>query len=569
MKAGIQPQALGDPDPRALQAAVPMRDGVELATDVYLPDGPDSVTSHPTILVRLPYDKNDRFCFMADVAVRLMEHGYAVVVQDVRGKARSQGETVAFIHEVDDGYDTLEWITQQPWSNGDVGSFGDSYYGFTQWAMIASGHPALKAAVPRMTTTEIAEDWMYQRGVFNLGTMGEWALHAWVDNLLNVPSIDWNTRPLSALIEEHTGGRSSASYSRWIAEPADSPYWVKDVYAGHEVVRGRIPTLHVGGFFDVFSRGQLSDFAASLTGPTGTDQYLNMGATDHFDDIVTPSGKSPDHIADDSVLPAFLDRYLEPALEFFDRYLKGSSRTIPRVRWEAAHGDWHEGDTWPPQGTSPLVLHLAPSGHVATDPRGGALALQAPNLSAELRWTHEPSSPVPSLVADPWRPLLDLPDERPVDSRADVLTFTSGEWPDGLLLAGPVTVRLTITADAPSTHVVARLCDVRPDGRSSLIVEGVVRVEAPDSGADAAIDLGDTGYLVRSGHRLRLQVSASSFPRWPVHPGTDEDPLHARSGRHVDHMLHLGKNHEGTVTLTVLPAHGQPAPSRDAVGSDQ
>lgn len=546
-----------------------MRDGVELATDVYLPEGPESVGPYPTILVRLPYDKNDRFCFMADVATRLMEHDYAVVVQDVRGKARSQGETVAFIHEVDDGYDTLEWIAGQPWSNGDVGSFGDSYYGFTQWAMIASGHPALKAAVPRMTTTEIAEDWMYQCGVFNLGTMGEWALHAWVDNLLNVPSIDWSTRPLSALIEAHADGRASASYSRWITEAEDSTYWIEDVYAGHEVVRGRIPTLHVGGFFDVFSRGQLADFAASLGGPSGDDQFLNMGATDHFDDIVTASGRSPDHINDDSVLPDFLDRYLDPALEFFDLYLKGSRRSIPRVRWEAAHAGWHESDTWPPQGTGPLVLHLAPSRHVASDPRGGTLATQAPTLSTDVRWTHDPSAPVPSLIADPWRPLLDLPDERPVDSRADVVTFTSGVWPDGLLLAGPVTVRLVITADAPSTHVVARLCDVRPDGRSSLIVEGVTCVEAPASGVDVVVDLGDTGYLVRPGHRLRLQVSASSFPRWPVHPGTDEDPLNALSGREVDHMLHLGKNHASTVTVTVLPAHGQPAASRDVVGSDQ
>lgn len=569
MKAGIHPQQLGDPDPRAMQMAVPMRDGVELATDVYLPADPGAGVAYPTILVRLPYDKNDRFCFMSDVADRFMPHGYAVVVQDVRGKARSQGETVAFVHEVEDGYDTLEWIVQQPWSNGDVGCFGDSYYGFTQWAMIASGHPALKAAVPRMTTTEIGSDWMYQRGVFNLGTMGEWALHAWVDNLLNVPSIDWSVRPLSGLIEAHTGDRSSASYSRWIKESADSPFWTQDVYAGHDVTPGRIPTLHVGGFFDVFSRGQLADFAAALDGPRGDDQFLNMGATDHFDDIVTPNGKSPDHIADDSVLPDFLDRYMGPALEFFDRYLKGGGGAIPRVRWEAANGEWHESATWPPTDASSLVLHLAPSGNVPADPRGGGLSAQPPGMSAEVLWTHDPSSPVPSLIADPWRPLLDLPDERSVDSRADVLTFTSGEWTDGLLLAGPVTVKVTITADAPSTHAVARLCDVRPDGRSTLIVEGVALVEAPESGTEVEVDLGDTGYLLRPGHRLRLQISASSFPRWPVHPGTGEDPLNATSGRHVDHVLHLGKNHEGTVTVTVLPAQSGPAHTRDALGSVQ
>jgi len=568
MQAGIHPHPLGEPDPRALQVSVPMRDGVELATDVYLPQGwsANDPEGLPAILVRLPYDKNDRYCFMSEVATRLMPLGYAVVVQDVRGKARSQGSAIAFVHEVDDGYDTLEWIVQQPWCNGLVGSFGDSYYGFTQWAMIASGHPALKAAVPRMTTTDIANDWMYQRGVFNLGTMGEWALHAWVDNYLNQPVIDWSVRPLSALIEAHAEGRSSASYSRWIAEPADSSYWTTDVYAGRKVVPGAVPTLHVGGFFDVFSRGQLADFAASLSGPAGADQYLNMGATDHFDDVLMESGKSPDHIADDAVLDGFLDRYLDPAIEFFDRYLRGADRDIPRVRWQAGHGTWHESRTWPPREARVMALHLAASTYEMTDPRGGTLATRPPAMPSETHWTHDPTTPVPSLIADPWRPLLDLPDERPVDARPDVLTFTSAEWADGLLLAGPVIVKATISADAVSTHLVARLCDVRPDGRSNLIVEGISLVDTSHGPADADVDLGDTGYALRPGHRLRLQVCASSFPRWPVHPGTDEDPLTATSGRKVEHVLHLGNGHVGTVTVTVLHEHGDQFDQRNTQG---
>ncbi len=147
------PVPFGEIDERADQVMVAMRDGVRLATDVYLPTGARGPM--PAVLVRLPYDKSGHFSFMPQVAPFFTERGYACVVQDVRGKARSEGETFAFTHEVADGGDTLEWISQRPWSDGAIGMFGDSYYGFTQWAAIASGHPALRAIVPRMTSTEI------------------------------------------------------------------------------------------------------------------------------------------------------------------------------------------------------------------------------------------------------------------------------------------------------------------------------------------------------------------------------------------------------------------------------
>src|SRR3954451_21433864 len=132
-------------DPRARQHMAPMRDGVELATDVYLPEGQGA---WPAVLVRLPYDKNGRYCWMPFISRHFTGRGYAFLPQDVRGKFRSGGEVNAFVHEVGDGYDTIQWITEQPWSNGDVGMWGDSYYGFTQWAGGAPGPPGAEAVVP-------------------------------------------------------------------------------------------------------------------------------------------------------------------------------------------------------------------------------------------------------------------------------------------------------------------------------------------------------------------------------------------------------------------------------------
>ncbi len=553
MPGAVTPHEFGPLDPRAEQVFVPMRDGVRLATDIYLPDG---AGPFPAVLIRLPYDKSGQFSFMSHISERLTSRGLAVVVQDVRGKVRSEGETLAFVNEVNDGWDTVTWLIEQPWSNGDVGTFGDSYYGFTQWALAASRHPALKAMVPRMTSTEIGTDWMYQDGVFNLGTMGEWALHTWIDNLLNDIEIDWSGRPFSDFIKQNSGGQPSASWDAWVYEGPGSAYWSRGILGDSPVPFGAVPTLHVGGWFDVFSRGQLRDFERSLKGPVADQQFLMMGALDHFDDWLTEDGRTPDYLKEQDLLPVFLDSYLEPAAEFLSHVLLGMEADIPKVRWELANHGWRTSTSWPPPGARTFELHLGNASAALRGPHGGALQADPQVQDVCVEWIHDPQDPVPHLIEDPWRPLLSLPDERPVHARPDVATFTSDEQRQTLDLAGPVTFTGVVAADAPSTHLIARLCDVYPDGRTHLIVEGACLVENPVSSTRVQVDLGDTGYRVRVGHRLRLQLSASAFPRWPIHPGTDENPLTAVATRQVTHQLLVGGIHGNRLTLTILPSGG-------------
>lgn len=553
MPGAVTPHAFGSVDPRAHQFHVAMRDGVRLATDVYVPPGEGPF---PTVLIRLPYDKSGEFSFMAQIAERLTPMGLAVVVQDVRGKVRSEGETLAFVNEVSDGFDTLNWVTDQPWSNGDVGTFGDSYYGFTQWAIAASGHPALKAMVPRMTSTEIGTDWMYLDGVFNLGTMAEWALHTWIDNSLNDIEIDWSGRPFADFIKLNSGGLPSASWDAWMQCGPDDRYWSDEIFSGGKIPFGSVPTLHVGGWFDVFSRGQLRDFFRSLDGPHGAHQYLVMGATDHFDDSLTAEGRTRDYLKDRDHLVAFLDGYLSPAAEFLAQVLLGQSARIPRVRWELANGGWHESESWPPPGVVTYELHCANGAAALKGPQGGTLREQPDQQEIAVTWVHDPQDPVPHLIEDPWRPLLRLPDERPVHARPDVLTFTGEERHEPLDLAGPVTFTGVLGADAQSAHLIARLCDVYPDGRTHMIVEGAVLIENPSTPSDVRVDLGDTGYRLRPGHRLRLQLSASAFPRWAIHPGTDENPLTAVATQPITYLLFMGDTRQNVLTLTVLPDGG-------------
>ena len=185
----------GAVDPRAEQHMVPMRDGVSLAIDLYLPE---AAAPCAAVLVRLPYDKNGRYCWMPQIARHFTDRGYVFLVQDVRGKFRSGGEVNAFVHELDDGYDTLEWVTRQPWSNGAVGMWGDSYYGFTQWTAVASGHPALRAIVPRVTVADLFE-WL--NGVTPLYG-AHYLAQYWSDGLSHHWTPDWTRRPLCELFDD-------------------------------------------------------------------------------------------------------------------------------------------------------------------------------------------------------------------------------------------------------------------------------------------------------------------------------------------------------------------------------
>jgi len=233
-------------DPRAEQSMAPMRDGVRLATDVYLPDRPGRA---PAVLVRLPYDKCGRYTFMPQLAPWFNDRGYVFVAQDVRGKFRSEGETLPFVHEIEDGFDTLEWITSQPWSNGVVGMWGDSYFGFTQWAAVASGHPALKAIVPRVTGTDLFASMHSGSGRVPELYMADYLAHFWLDKLVYDFPVDWSRRPLARVFDEayeHLG-RRCAAVDRWILDPAgrDSSIYPP---GSHPFERLRIPALHSVGW---------------------------------------------------------------------------------------------------------------------------------------------------------------------------------------------------------------------------------------------------------------------------------------------------------------------------------
>ncbi|EFF89431.1 carboxylesterase, partial [Streptomyces sp. e14] len=265
----------------ATQHMVRMRDGVRLATDVYLPEEQaHGGEAFPAVLVRLPYDKNSRYVYVDRIARLFTARGYALVVQDVRGKFRSGGRTLPFLREPQDGHDSIDWIVHQTWSDGRVGMFGDSYYGFTQWAAVASQHPALRAIVPRVTAADFSTIWRPGDRPAPIWLEGiEYFAHHWVDNDTYEYELDPSRRPVIDQYEqafEAIGARST-----WFDLMAPRQAELPTQPGLHPFDARPVPVLHCVGWFDNIGAAHMRDYTELAARP-GWDavQYLWAGAID-------------------------------------------------------------------------------------------------------------------------------------------------------------------------------------------------------------------------------------------------------------------------------------------------
>jgi predicted acyl esterase len=541
-------------DPSAEQVHVRMRDGIQLATDVYLGDdtGP-----RPTVLVRLPYDKSGRYTFMPQLAPHFTSRGYVLVVQDVRGKFRSGGDTMPYAHEVTDGYDTIDWITSQPWCDGSVGMFGDSYYGYTQWAAVASGHPALRAIVPRVTSADIAINRTQWAGAVAPLYGADYLAHYWVDQPIYLYDVDWARRPLAEVFDDAftvIGARSAAFDAALRA--ADDPTAAGPRWRQHPFDTLRIPVLHSVGWFDNIAPESMRDYTTlSSRADRAHLQYLVADATDHenyqLSDV--PIGPATDHDQNDAALQRLIPVYLGPALDFFDQTLRGRGDLagLPPVRWRLGHDGWHEAAAWPPPGSRELCLYLA-GGRATADADGGALTGRGDTARATVHWTHDPDNLVPSTVTDPFAFLHEFPNEQTVQARPDVLTFTAEPSGRPLDLAGPVRLRVHVGSSATSMHLHTKLADVAPDGTARMLLRGQAHVQDPGPGETVEISLGHTGYRLQPGHRLRVHLACSDYPLYIWHPGTGENPWHAVQGKRNEQTLVTGGSAPSHLTVTVM-----------------
>ncbi|MGP3533564.1 CocE/NonD family hydrolase [Microbacterium sp. RD1] len=560
--------------------AVPMRDGVALAADVWRPDG---TGPWPALVARTPYGRSSLEHLgnpkLPDVRA-MVDAGYVVVVQDVRGMGGSPGLFEPHRFDEPDTVDTLSWAADQPWCDGALGMWGASYMGFVQWQAAPSAPAGLRAIAPTMTSADIYEAWHAGRGALSQSTLYNWAARMAFANVSRRGG-DAEARREDALAIlaalDDAGVLFSqpeslrAAFERalpWFAEMQAHPdldaYW--EPYAALQRVSSiTVPALNVAGWFDVFASQVARAFATMRRAGGSEDardgQQLVIGPWGHGD--AADTGMFPDRSfgVAGSVKAADITG---THLRFFDRWVRGrtDAQTDARVRIFVMGVDqWREEQDWPLPDTSYEDLFLTSDGRANGSAGDGRLQNQpAPDDSGDV-FAYDPTNPVPTVggatlgTDGPAGPA----DQTLVETRPDVLCYTSDALGEPLEATGHVTLTLHVSSSASDTDVTGKLVDVFPDGRALLLCEGVCRMRyrrslaepvplVPGDVVEVTVDLGITSNVFRPGHRIRLEVSSSNHPRYDRNlNGGDAATPHVA----VNRIAH-GRGHPSRLTLPVI-----------------
>jgi putative CocE/NonD family hydrolase len=525
--------------------AVKMRDGVILRADVYRPDLDEPV---PVLLQRTPYGK----AFVGTTfALLAAERGYAVVNQDTRGRWASEGDGYPLINEKADGHDTVQWAAAQPWSDGTVGMFGLSYMGYTQFAATVTHPPALKTIIPTVTFCDAHSIATYG-GAFRLGVSMSWSLtQGALLEIMKHPGSETEKQALMAQLIAAVDGMSRGETFRQLpladlpligregltpfffdqlARPIRDDFW-RGLSCSHDAID--LPAFHIGGWYDIFIGNTVNDYVG-ISERTDAPQRLLIGPWVH--------GSYNGHAGEvDFGLQA--SAYLvvpdELQLRWFDYWLKGIDTGLmdePPVRIFVMGDDvWRSENEWPLARTQYTRYYLH-SGGAANQPDGdGTLSPEHPSDEPADSFLYDPRNPVPTRGGGLccYQPALPpgAYDQRELEARPDVLVYTTPALEQDVEVTGPLEVHLWAVTTAPDTDFTAKLVDVGPGGYARNIQDGIIRARfregcdaerpiQPGEAYEYIIDLGATSNVFKAGHRIRLEISSSNFPRFDRNPNT-------------------------------------------------
>ena len=534
--------------------AVAMRDGVTLYADIYRPDGEDL---YPTILQRTPYDKTNSLTNTMLDPIRAAKAGFAVVIQDTRGRHASEGEFYAFRDDIDDGYDTVEWAAAQPWSNGKVGMYGASYVGATQWLAATSRPPHLVTIVPTVTASNYHDGWTYQGGAFELGFNMSWTLLQLtlanfknVSTVQNVPEerranlihdVDNMTEGFSYLPTKDFPGLDSGLakyYYDWLAHPDFDEYWKRlSIEEHHSEIN--VPALHFGGWYDIFLGGTIRNYLGmKKSGANETArnrQRLIIGPWVHGARGTTMAGQHYFGIMADA---AAID-VDGVHLRWFDHWLNdannGSVDDAPVRIFVMGDDAWRDEQEWPLARAVETKYYLHSSGKANSKHGDGSLSTVSPQSEAPDVYLYNPDNPVPTtggaLCCNPYFAANGAYDQNAVEERQDVLVYSTPPLEKDTEVTGPVTVTLWASTSTTDTDFTAKLVDVCEAGCARNLTDGIIRARYRDSMSNPTllepnraycyeIDLWATSNVFKAGHRIRLEVSSSNFPRFDRNTNT-------------------------------------------------
>jgi len=563
------------------------RDGLTLRADVYRPDADGRF---PVLLSRLPYDKNLR-TRPGDIDY-FVERGYVVIMQDVRGRFASDGdEYYPLIWEGQDGYDAVEWAAALPYSNGRVGTMGQSYLGITQHLLSPTRPPHLVTCFPVSCPGDFYNNFAYHTGgTFELGwrlpniifmarntaeRMGRVDLIAAIErnladvkNVLARPMTDaaYRRLPLMAWADEL---RPIARYlTDYLRHPEDGPFWwsMNVTRQAHNI---NLPMYHVTSWYDYVLGGTLAQYQAvrdhAMTPEARANQRLLIGPWAHIFPYTTPTSRGTGDI---DFGPAAKIELHEIQLRWFDHWLKGLDTGIldeaPVKIFVMGENRWRDEREWPLARTRYTPWYLHSGGKANSADGDGRLDPDAPAGEPVDRFVYDPDDPAPTCGGNTLIISTGVQDQREVESRRDVLVYTSAPLGAPIEVTGPLIVKLFAATDAPDTDFTAKLVDVRPDGYAQNIADGIIRGRYRESTMRAVplhpgtvyeftIDLWATSHVFFAGHRIRLDISSSNFPRFDRNLNTGEDQATGTRMQKAHQTILHDAQHPSHIILPIIP----------------
>jgi uncharacterized protein len=539
--------------------AVPMRDGINLATDIYRDA---ALTNAPVVLMRTPYDKSKA----KGSAERWAKAGYIAVMQDCRGSHASEGVMAPYNNEGQDGYDTIEWITRQSWCSGRVGMVGGSYVGAVQWQAAVENPPGLAAIAPQATWSSFYRN-LYLGGSVRLALISSWIAGNTAkpegvkpadmsEALVRLPLSDVDTAI----------GWPMPWLDAFLTHPEQNGFWTR-LDLTSRLPELQLPALHVVGYYDFFSREAVDNFIImqkqAQDSKTRQQQRLILGPWDHGS--VGKTKVAEVEFGSESAVDTFALQ-----LDWFDRHLKqdptAQSKPFPPVRYFSM-GDnvWHDAQNWPPEGFTTTSFHLRSDGRANTRKGGGVLSREAPPQSEPAdTFRADPANPTPScpitearpLKAAVWGPV----DQSATEDRDDVLVYTSEPMVEPLTFAGNAEAKLHVSTDTPDADWAVKLIDVHPDGFAQNLARGILRgryrtsllkpeLMQPGQVYEITVDLGPVAATIAKGHQLRVDISGADFPLYDRNPNTAEGIFSNKTTIATEQVHHK----PGALSRIVLP----------------
>ncbi len=586
-----------------LGVMVPMRDGVALSTDIYTPKKPQA--KQPVILWRTPYNEHKLRGSTLRYVLESVKRGYTFIVQNERGRYFSQGQWEILGHPQTDGYDALTWIASQPWSNGKVGTLGCSSSAEWQLALAGMNHPAHAAMVPMSAGAGIGKVGRFQeQGNWYTGGVPRNLFFVWlygVDNPLRAelpatltdekmrarieayndldatkPKVDWNKQikhlPVNQMLTDL--GEPPATFEQLIARTPADPAWNQGgLY--HEGMGWGVPALWFNTWYDVSIGPNMELFNLARTANTDKEASANQYA------VIAPvphcqfAKLGPNTVVGERDMGDTSFDVDGAVYGWFDRWLKGDGKAFPastpRVRYYLMGANrWQSAAQWPPQEAKPLRLYLRSGGKANSLYGDGRLASDAPPaVEAADRYRYDPMNPVQTIGGgDCCNGGVVIPgafDQRQIESRQDVLVYSSEPLTAPVDVVGFVDAVLKVSSSAKDTDFAVKLVDVAPDGTALIIGDTIFRARYRDGYDKPAMMAPDQVYTIRptpittanrfaAGHRIRVEVTSSNFPKFVRNLNTGGPNESEKTGVVADNAIHHEAAAQSYIELPVLPA---------------